>query len=292
MKVVLFTNARDEPHLREWAAHHLLLGFDQIIIYDHLSTRPIAEDFRGFDARVRVIRCTMPPPIKMPLMKLAAKLAVSIGADWMLYLDADEFLVLNTAETVPAAVRGIRGVKTWLACMNAGAGSKVSQIAVNWLMYGTSGIKDALVFPRDLILDKFVASEEMLDQHVKCFVRPRAVVDAINPHFFVTGVGTAIGAVDGGPFVAPFHPAGTHVPYYKAKAYIAHYVFQSEASYRRRKLALPRDDNGGMRSAAGVEEDCAAIHGQFCTRANNQLARRLYADRVRAFLDTHGSAAA
>lgn len=288
MKVVLFTNARDEPHLREWAAHHLLLGFDNIIIYDHLSTRPIVEDFRGFDARVRVIRCTMPPPIKMPLMKLAAKMAASIGADWMLYLDADEFLVLNTVETVPAAVRGIRGVKTWLACMNAGAGSKVSQIAVNWLMYGTSGIKDALVFPRDLIMDKFVASEEMLDQHVKCFVRPRAVVDAINPHFFVTGTGTAIGAVDGQPFVAPFHPAATRVPYYKAKAYIAHYVFQSEASYRRRKLALPRDDNGGMRSAAGVEEECTAIHGQYCARTNNQLVRRLYVDRVRAFIMSRG----
>ena len=31
-QVILFCNARDEKHLREWVAHHLLLGFDKIII--------------------------------------------------------------------------------------------------------------------------------------------------------------------------------------------------------------------------------------------------------------------
>ena len=30
--VALFTNARDEKNIKEWAAHHLLIGFDKIII--------------------------------------------------------------------------------------------------------------------------------------------------------------------------------------------------------------------------------------------------------------------
>jgi len=284
MKVVLFTNARDEPHLREWAAHHLLLGFDAIVIYDHLSMRPLRADFAGFDPRVRVIPCTMSPPIKMPLMKMSALMAKQMGADWMLYLDADEFLVLNTTAAAPAFMRqGIWGVKRWLA-MIAGTSSDISQIAVNWLMYGTSGIKDELVFPRDLILDRFVESDETLDQHVKCFVRPGAVADAVNPHFYVlrSGAGRSIGAVDGRPYVAPFHTNVSNIPYYKAPAYIAHYVFQSEATYRKRKLALPRDDNGGMRGA--IDEDCSHIHKQYCGRKNNQLARSLYAKRVREFL--------
>ena len=33
---VLFTNARDESNLKEWCAHHLLLGFDCIYIFDHI----------------------------------------------------------------------------------------------------------------------------------------------------------------------------------------------------------------------------------------------------------------
>jgi hypothetical protein len=36
--------------------------------------------------------------------------------------------------------------------------------------------------------------------------------------------------------------------YYRAPAYIAHYVYQSEESYVRRKLNLPSDDNGIMRA--------------------------------------------
>ena len=49
--VILFTNARDEPNIAEWVAHHLLLGFDKVIIFDHLSKVPIKttipNDFNG-----------------------------------------------------------------------------------------------------------------------------------------------------------------------------------------------------------------------------------------------------
>ena len=40
--VILFTNARDEPNISEWIAHHLLLGFDKVIVFDHLSSIPIS----------------------------------------------------------------------------------------------------------------------------------------------------------------------------------------------------------------------------------------------------------
>ena len=30
---ILFTNARDEPNIAEWVAHHLLLGFNKIVIF-------------------------------------------------------------------------------------------------------------------------------------------------------------------------------------------------------------------------------------------------------------------
>ena len=36
-KVVLFANVRDEPNIKEWITHHLLLGFDCIYIFDHLA---------------------------------------------------------------------------------------------------------------------------------------------------------------------------------------------------------------------------------------------------------------
>jgi hypothetical protein len=40
-KTMLFTNARDEKNMKEWVAHHLLLGFDLIYIFDHKSKIPL-----------------------------------------------------------------------------------------------------------------------------------------------------------------------------------------------------------------------------------------------------------
>lgn len=53
--VYLFTNARDEPNIAEWIAHHLLLDFDKVIVFDHLSVNPIAEKLgTNFDNRLIV----------------------------------------------------------------------------------------------------------------------------------------------------------------------------------------------------------------------------------------------
>ena len=54
-KVCLFTNARDEKHIKEWAAHHLLIGFDKIIIFDHKSIIPLSKVFCNFDKRIKII---------------------------------------------------------------------------------------------------------------------------------------------------------------------------------------------------------------------------------------------
>ena len=92
---MLFTNARDEKHIKEWAAHHLLIGFDHVYIFDHKSTVPLTSEFAGFDTRVVVERCELGVPPKIPLMKRAAEIAANMRADWFIYLDADEFIILN-----------------------------------------------------------------------------------------------------------------------------------------------------------------------------------------------------
>jgi hypothetical protein len=275
MKIMLFTNARDESHLKEWAAHHLLLGFDNIIIFDHKSVTPISTEFMGFDSRIKVIRVEMTGSIKMQLMKRAATIARASNADWMLYLDADEFLILNKT------IAKYPGIKAWLSAFTAQCppSAQINQIAVNWLMYGTNGrIEELNLQKGELILNTFTKSDEILNNHVKCFVKPTAIKDAANPHYFVSK-GMTVG-VNGHPFVPPFH--NWNIPFYMAPIYIAHYVFQSEKTYRKRKLNLPRDDNGTMR----IDSDIQNIHRQFNTR-ENLLAKRLYGEKVGAFLQHH-----
>jgi hypothetical protein len=46
--IILFTNARDEKNIKEWVAHHLLLGFDLIYIFDHKSIKPLSVELKCF----------------------------------------------------------------------------------------------------------------------------------------------------------------------------------------------------------------------------------------------------
>jgi hypothetical protein len=95
--VYLFTNARDEPNIAEWVAHHLLLGFDRIHIFDHKSVTPISQKiWTNFNNRVTVERVeNIDGGIKLNLITRAVNIATNRRASWMLYLDADEFMVIN-----------------------------------------------------------------------------------------------------------------------------------------------------------------------------------------------------
>jgi len=259
-KVVLFTNARDEKNIKEWAAHHLLLGFHHIVIFDHMSKIPISYVLKGFDKRVTVIRCVWNNPVKLRLMQTAINLSRSMRADWMLYLDADEFLVLPR----------YKNVVNFLSLY-----ANYDSVSVNWLMFGTNNIiKD----PDGLIIDNFTKSSSTLDRHVKSFVRPMEAINAHNPHFFnIYDTSRRIGMDNRIVQVAsPFHPFPIH--FSKAPAYIAHYVHQSEETYTNRKVLLPTDDTGSMRG-----DIRAQVHSLYNDVENLQV-KRLYSENVNNFL--------
>lgn len=261
MKVILFTNARDETHIKEWAVHHLLLGFDIVYIFDHRSQRPIRNEFQGFKNRIIVERCNMENPVKIPLMKQAVRIAKSAGADWMLYLDADEFLIINH----------FKGVKRMLLYYNY-----AHSIGVNWLMFGTNHhVRE----PPGLILENYTKSDLKLNHHVKTFARPQFITGCSQPHNYHMVNGCKFISVNHEIMSAnsPFNQI--EMEYYRAPAYIAHYVYQSEESYVRRKLNLPSDDNGIMR---GRDME---IHEKHNGHQNLQPSTK-YAHRIKHFLYT------
>ena len=164
-KVGLFCNARDEKNIKEWAAHHLLIGFDFIIIFDHKSKIPLTNIFSNFDKRVSIIRIELNEGnIKQTLMNNAINIAKKWDLDWFIYLDADEFLILNKL---------FKGVKHFL---NTYSGAH--SIGINWLMFGSNNLLEE---PSGLILENYTKSSLLLDQHVKSFVRPQEVIKSDNP---------------------------------------------------------------------------------------------------------------
>ena len=261
-KVVLFTNARDELNMKEWAAHHILLGFDKVCIFDHKSKIPLKTTFRGFDPKVLVERCDIIDSPKMPLMDLAASKAREWGASWFIYLDADEFLILPKHNNV----------KHFLSNYNY-----ADSISINWLMFGSNHLKKE---PDGLILDNYTKSQELLHDHCKTFVRPNAVNNASNPHFYNMKNNKRIYSCFGKHMIQPYHKFDIQKSYKDTNAFIAHYIFQSEETYQNRKINLPRDDTNEMRILH------KNIHGSF-NDINNFIPKQLYAARVKKYLVDH-----
>jgi hypothetical protein len=268
IKTMLFTNARDEKNMKEWCAHHLLLGFDYICIFDHKSQIPLQHEFKNFNKRVSIIRCEWPNPVKDPLMKQSINIAKQLNIDWLLYLDADEFLVLN-------AYQNIKHMLTIF--------KNADSLAINWLMFGSNNHKKE---PSGTIIENYTKSDLLLNKHVKSFVRPSQVTNISNPHFFhIRNPDRRVSMQYN--VMNQQHPEFNELPieYTKSNAYIAHYLNQSEETYINRKLNLPRDDVNAFRNK---EEN---IH-QYHNDVDNLSLVNKYLDNINNFLSSSTTSSA
>lgn len=235
-QVGLFCNARDEKNIKEWAAHHLLIGFDTIIIFDHKSVVPLKHVFQHFDKRVTIINANLPDGnIKIPLMNKASKIAKKLQLDWFIYLDADEFIILNGKLT---------NVKQLLNVY-----SRMDSFALNWLCFGSNHFVNE---PDGFILENYTKSSKLLDKHVKTFVRPKAVTCCVNPHHYNMINPYKMTAIQGNILKPPYYFNNIKLHFKFAPAYIAHYLYQSEETYLHRKIKKMGDD-GCQRKNIGKE---------------------------------------
>ena len=227
--VALFTNARDEKYIKEWAAHHLLIGFDYIFITDHLSIIPLTSVFHNFSNRVIVSTCNRKNNIKMELMNKAITTSKKYKVDWFIYLDADEFIILNH--------KTITNIKQFLQLYN-----NADMVGINWLIFGSNSLdKD----PPNII-GHYTKSDLMLNDHIKSFVRPNEAIDANTPHVYnIKNPMNFFCYQDRMPSITSIHDY--NIPFFKAPIYIAHYMTQSKETYIRRKCNIPRDDTGTFR---------------------------------------------
>ena len=265
LTTMLFTNARDETCLIEWIVHHLQLGFTHIHIFDHLSIVPIQFALQEFlcspfvCGKVTVQRVDWTTTVKIKCMMTAVYIANDLAqhskVDWIMYLDADEFVVLNNNTSVSDLL-----LKQSKLCPFA------RSFAVNWLCFGTNELRDVPEWPY-LIVDTYTRSAKTLDKHVKSFVRPEFIVQVSNPHFYhVTPPShdnTGMYSIEGflllhseqGEYY--YCPHLAHTTCEEVTAFIAHYIHQAESRYKQRKLDLPRDDTNEVRAC---EADVHALY--------------------------------
>ena len=259
--VALFTNARDEENIVEWAAYHLNIGFDIIYIFDHKSKIPIDTLFNS--NKVVVIPFDGNGGFKFELIREAVLISKKMNYDWMLYLDADEILHFNS----------FINVKNLLQAYNM-----ADALSINWLFFGSNFHKKT---PNGLLIENYTKSELILNKHVKTFVRPKAGIYAVgHPHYFNMH-STRLFCLPN-KAMEPRHPFNPiNIPYTNIDAYIAHYTFQSEETYIKRKCILPRDDIGSFREP---EED---IHLKYNNYENTTIKDK-YANRVKKIMKIIG----
>lgn len=261
MKVILFTNARDETHIKEWVSHHLNLGFDFIHIFDHKSLEPIAQQFKP-NPKININRIDYTVDLfKETLMMKAKGLAKSY--DWMLYLDADEFLVLNNHSTVHELLQTY---------------ADYNQVGFNWLVFGSNYLTNE---PDGMILENYIRCNSRLNMRIKSFVRPESILGTKSPHAYITNnMKKSINGITRKPLIAehPYHYPLPDILYSDTPAYVAHYMYQSYDIYTSRKVALPRDDYGsGGAYRPSITED--ELHNSNDNQLINTILRDRYCEK-------------
>jgi hypothetical protein len=268
-RIALFTNARDEKNIKEWAAHHLLLGFDSIFIFDHKSKEPLKQVFENFDKRVTIIDGSkLEGSVKMPFMNWALDIARRLKINKFIYLDADEFLVLHSP---------FSQVRDFLSKYN------VPSLAINWLMFGSNHHEKDPTNATNLLIDSYTKSDASLNVHVKTFVSTAAAWKASNPHFYdlYTEYNHLHFSLDG-HMLPPFYHHKCNKSFTDVPAYIAHYINQSEETFKTRKLDLPMDDTGKKRVIANY--DSKKFHNEHNAVENLELLST-YSKPILNFLD-------
>jgi hypothetical protein len=158
-------------------------------------------------------------------MKKAVTLAKTY--DWMLYLDADEFLVLNNHTIIQEFIMSY---------------SNINQILLNWVFFGSNFLS---VEPSGMMLENYIRCHAGINKHVKSLVRPNAVIDIYNAHVYKTNNSNKSRSSYKCMPLNINEPWFMSIPgksYSDIPAYVAHYVNQAYSKYKERRLSRQRDD--------------------------------------------------
>jgi Glycosyl transferase family 2 len=144
--LVAVSTMKDEaPYVLEWVAHHLAVGFTDVLVYTNDctdDTDTLLKHLESLDIGVHHRENAVPEGIKpQPSMLRRASEEVFLQeADWILILDADEFLCINhPTGTLDGIVDELTGMKA-------------QAMVLTWRIFGSAGIRDWSPLP---VTDQF-----------------------------------------------------------------------------------------------------------------------------------------
>ncbi len=204
----------EAPYLYEWVAYYKSLGFHEIIIYDnessdgtsdilkHLETIGIIKSFRWNDI-----------PYVRAQFHAYEDCLTKTTCEWVAFLDADEFLNINSHETISQLI--------------ATYDDSVGCVQVNWQNFGSSNL---VKMSDDLVLERFTYRSDQhhhINRTCKCIVRTKAAKQ-VDLHKFKIFEGWSRVHPNGRLYVDGAIEIST--------ASVAHYIVKSKEEFHRKKL--------------------------------------------------------
>ncbi|MCI4680258.1 glycosyltransferase family 2 protein [Rhodoblastus acidophilus] len=213
----------EAPYLAEWALFHRMIGFDRIVAYENDSDDSTPEVLDRLK-KAGIIDEHNPwrNVPDSPQFRAYVDATLKCATDWIMFLDADEFLNIKSRAPVNSFL--------------AGFAPDISCVAVNWRIFGSSGHK---TFEPGLVLERFshaASARADVNRHVKCLFRPRC---ATNVHMHAPTIAVGRSALaSGAPLAMATHGLSDELDW--SAAQVNHYFDKSYEEYaakRRRGIA-------------------------------------------------------
>jgi hypothetical protein len=167
---------KDEaPYILEWIAYHMVLGVDKFIIADNNSSDGTKEILVNLHSAglIDLIHFNGHKKISPQLPAYTEILNSAQGVDWLGFIDADEFIELNSDLSLKKLLLDIFD------------NEEIGAIALNWAIYGSSGLSER---ENGLVVERFTNREFQIfipNFHYKSILKLNSISNVgSTPHKF------------------------------------------------------------------------------------------------------------
>jgi hypothetical protein len=245
MSSTLCAIVRNEaPYLAEWALFHRMIGFDRIVVYENDSDDSTPETLDRLK-RAGVIDEHVPWPDipDSPQFRAYVDATLKCATDWIMFLDADEFLNIFARVSVNDFI--------------AAFAPDISCVAVNWRVFGSSGHENFAPGP---VIERFTraaSAEHAVNRHVKSLFRPRCA-SAVHMHAPIMASGRSVLA-SGAPLTMAAQGISDRLDW--SAAQVNHYFGKSYQEYlAKRRRGIPRVANDDPQKFAKYTDELFRAH--------------------------------
>lgn len=201
----------------EWAVYHRLIGFNNIEVYDNESSMESKEILYALREHGVIKLVDWPnQPGAAPQLAAYEHAFRNCKTDWLMFLDADEFLNFRAGEDVPS----------FLETFEADVGA----VGINWRIFGSAGRTNVA---EELVIEAYTCAshhEFETNRHLKTIARV-ANVEQWHIHFCVLKTGSFVDA--GGALLS--HRDGIADRINHQRVQVNHYVIKSREDFERKK---------------------------------------------------------